>query len=40
MQDKADLVIWTEKYRPRKFSEMIGQKEIVGRVKALIEKRI
>jgi len=39
MQDKSDLIIWTEKYRPKKFSEMIGQKEIVARVKALIEKK-
>lgn len=27
--------IWTEKYRPRNFSELVGQDEIVRRVKAL-----
>jgi len=29
--------IWTEKYRPRDFSEISGQKEIVRRVKAFVE---
>jgi len=27
--------IWTEKYRPSKFSELVGQEEIVKRVKSL-----
>lgn len=31
--------IWTEKYRPSKFSEMIGQAEIVKRVKAFVEQK-
>ena len=30
-------VIWTEKYRPKDFSEFIGQEHIVKRVKALVE---
>lgn len=31
------LAIWTEKYRPKTFEHVIGQKEIVSRVKALVE---
>ncbi len=31
------LTIWTEKYRPKTFDEVMGQKEIVSRVKALVE---
>lgn len=31
--------IWTEKYRPKKFSEIKGQKEIVKRVKAFVEQK-
>jgi replication factor C small subunit len=31
--------IWTEKYRPRDFSEMKGQKEIVSRIKAFVEQK-
>lgn len=27
--------VWTEKYRPRKFEEMVGQSEIIKRVKSL-----
>ncbi len=30
--------IWTEKYRPQKFSEVLGQEDIVKRVKMLVEK--
>ena len=29
--------IWTEKYRPSKFSEIVGQDEIVKRVEALVK---
>ena len=32
-------VIWTEKYRPKDFSEIIGQESIVKRVKALVESK-
>jgi len=28
--------VWTEKYRPQKFDEMVGQDEIVKRVKSLV----
>lgn len=31
--------IWTEKYRPKSFSDVRGQKEIVSRVKAFVEKK-
>ena len=36
MQDTA---LWTEKYRPSDFSEIKGQKEIVKRVEAFVEKQ-
>lgn len=29
--------IWTEKYRPEKFEEVVGQQEIVKRVKSLVQ---
>lgn len=29
--------IWTEKYRPEKFEEVVGQQEIVRRVKSLVQ---
>ncbi len=31
--------IWTEKYRPSDFSELIGQEEIVSKVKAFVEQK-
>ncbi len=31
--------IWTERYRPSNFEEIIGQKEIIRRVKALVESK-
>jgi|TARA_Y100000294_G_scaffold177255_1_gene202035 replication factor C small subunit len=31
--------IWTEKYRPKDFSEIKGQKEIVRRIKAFVEQQ-
>ncbi len=31
--------IWTEKYRPKTFNELVGQVEIVKRIKAMIEKK-
>jgi len=33
-----DAAIWTEKYRPKKFSEVKGQKDIVTKVKAFVAK--
>ena len=29
--------IWTEKYRPKDFSDVRGQKEIVRKIKAFVE---
>ncbi|MFH1072116.1 MAG: replication factor C small subunit [Nanoarchaeota archaeon] len=34
-----DHAIWTEKYRPQTFEEIKGQKEIVEKTKAFVEKR-
>jgi replication factor C small subunit len=34
-----DHAIWTEKYRPKDFSEIKGQKEIIKRVKAFVEQQ-
>jgi replication factor C small subunit len=34
-----DVAIWTEKYRPHKFSDVRGQEEIVPRIKAFVEKK-
>lgn len=31
--------IWTEKYRPQKFSEVKGQKEVVKRLKSFVEQK-
>ncbi len=33
------MTIWTEKYRPQTFKELIGQQEIVSRVTAFVEKK-
>jgi replication factor C small subunit len=33
----AQSDIWTEKYRPSKFEEMVGQQEIVKRVRSLVQ---
>ncbi|MBI2139010.1 replication factor C small subunit [Candidatus Woesearchaeota archaeon] len=35
----VEHAIWTEKYRPKDFSEVKGQKEIVKRVKAFVEQK-
>lgn len=32
-------MIWTEKYRPKKFSDLKGQEEIVKRIKAMVEQK-
>ena len=39
MHEQGELAIWTEKYRPRQFSEIKGQKEIVRRVKSFTDKK-
>ena len=33
----GDVNIWTEKYRPAKFDEMVGQHEIIKRVRSLVQ---
>ena len=39
MTEKQDSAIWTEKYRPKDFSEIKGQKDIVERVKAFVQQK-
>jgi replication factor C small subunit len=39
MIEKEAQSIWTEKYRPKEFSEIKGQKEAVKRVKAFVQKK-
>lgn len=34
-----ETLIWTEKYRPREFSDIKGQTEIIKTIKALVEKQ-
>lgn len=34
-----DSIIWTEKYRPKTFAELKGQKEIVKRLEAFVSQR-
>ena len=36
MDDGFDSEVWTEKYRPKNFEDMVGQEEIIKRVKALV----
>jgi len=35
----TEITIWTEKYRPKKFSEVKGQKNIVKRVEAFVKQK-
>ena len=35
MEEHYNSEVWTEKYRPRKFESMVGQEEIIRRVKSL-----
>jgi replication factor C small subunit len=36
MTDHFENEVWTERYRPRKFEDMVGQEEIIKRVKSLV----
>ena len=36
MIDGFDSEVWTEKYRPKRFEDMVGQEEIIRRVKSLV----
>jgi replication factor C small subunit len=38
-RQKLETAIWTEKYRPREFSGIVGQKEIVRRVKNFVKQQ-
>ena len=33
-----DTAMWTEKYRPKSFDEIRGQKDIVGKIRAFVKK--
>ncbi|MBW2969334.1 replication factor C small subunit [Candidatus Woesearchaeota archaeon] len=35
----SNTIIWTEKYRPKDFSDVKGQDQIVSKVKAFVEKK-
>jgi len=37
MQPEGDHTIWIEKYRPRRLDEMVGQKDIVVRLKSYVK---
>jgi replication factor C small subunit len=39
MHEQGEFAIWTEKYRPKEFSEVLGQSEIIERVEALVKKK-
>jgi replication factor C small subunit len=39
MEHTEEHSIWTEKYRPKHFSDIRGQKEIVKRVKSFVEQK-
>jgi len=36
MAQEFNSEVWTEKYRPKKFEEMVGQTEVIKRVKSLV----
>ena len=36
---EAETAIWAEKYRPRHFSEVRGQKEVVSKIEAMVKAR-
>ncbi len=39
MMEKADILPWTEKYRPKTLNEVAGQSETVTSLKAFVEKK-
>lgn len=36
---EANSIIWTEKYRPKKFSEVRGQDEIIARIRSFVAQK-
>lgn len=34
-----DEILWTEKYRPKRFDEVVGQERVVGRLRRLVESK-
>ncbi|OYT42261.1 MAG: Replication factor C small subunit [Candidatus Aenigmarchaeota archaeon ex4484_224] len=38
-KEKLELEIWAEKYRPKKFEEIINQEHVISRVKAFVEEK-
>ena len=38
-QAPLELILWNEKYRPKTFDEVVGQKEIVSRLKAFVSAK-
>ena len=38
-EKQSNIAIWTEKYRPKTFEEVKGQKEIVERLKAFVKQK-
>jgi replication factor C small subunit len=36
---RMELQVWSEKYRPKKLSEVINQKHAVERIKAFVEEK-
>jgi replication factor C small subunit len=39
MHEQHEYAIWTEKYRPRTFTDIRGQKEIVPRISAFVQRK-
>ncbi len=39
MVEKEEMAVWTEKYRPKEFSDLVGQEEIVKRIKAFVQAK-